>query len=145
MRTGFCIALVLLFTIPRTIGAERRFQRVDVLLPRSGELGELGEEFLKGFLLSLKGDFEVRIWETEANPRRTRTIVSDIALYNKDEIARGIKNDTLFDDLAEEIDRGRKLYNSRVVPELQDASNFFNQALVDVLVKPSGTIESDIW
>ena len=77
--------------------------------------------------------------------RLARTIVSDIALYNKDEIARGIKNDTLFDDLAEEIDRGRKLYNSRVIPELQDASNFFNQALVDVLVKPSGTIESDIW
>ena len=77
--------------------------------------------------------------------RLARTIVSDIALYNKDEITRGIQNDTLFDDLSEEIERGRKLYNSRVVPDLQDKSNFYNQALVDVLVKPSGTIESDIW
>jgi hypothetical protein len=77
--------------------------------------------------------------------RLARTIVSDIALYNKEEIKKGIQNDTLFDDLSEEIERGRKLYNSRVVPALQDSSNFFNQALVDVLVKPSGNIESDIW
>jgi hypothetical protein len=77
--------------------------------------------------------------------RLARTIVSDIALYNKDEIKRGIQNDTLFDDLGEEIERGRKLYNSRVVPDLQATSNLYNQALVDVLVKPAGTIESDIW
>jgi hypothetical protein len=77
--------------------------------------------------------------------RLARTIVSDISLYNKEEIKRGIQNDTLFDDLAEEIERGRKLYNSRVVPELQESSNLYNLALVDVLVKPSGTIESDIW
>jgi len=77
--------------------------------------------------------------------RLARTIVSDIALYNKDEIRRGIQNDTLFDDLSEELERGRKLYNSRVVPELQANANFYNQAIVDVLVKPSGSIESDIW
>ena len=77
--------------------------------------------------------------------RLARTIVSDIALYNKDEIIRGIQNDTLFDDLAEEIERGRKLYASRVAPDIQGTSNFFNEAIVDVLVKQSGSIESDIW
>ena len=77
--------------------------------------------------------------------RLARTIVSDIALYNKEEIKRGIENDTLFEDLAEELERGRKLYSSRVAPELQKKTNFFNQAIVDVLVKPSGSIESDIW
>jgi hypothetical protein len=77
--------------------------------------------------------------------RLARTIVSDIALYNKDEIKRGIENDTLFDDLGEELERGRKLYNSRVTPELQNTTNLFNEAIVDVLVKPSGTIQSDIW
>ncbi len=77
--------------------------------------------------------------------RLARTIVSDIALYNKDEIKRGIQNDTLFDDLGDEIERGRKLYSSRVAPDLQKRTNFYNQAIVDVLVKPSGSIESDIW
>ena len=77
--------------------------------------------------------------------RLARTIVSDIALYNKEEITRGIKNDTLFDDLAEEIERGRKLYASRVSPEINRSTNFFDQAIVDVLVKQSGNIESDIW
>ena len=77
--------------------------------------------------------------------RLARTIVSDIALYNKDEIKRGIENDTLYDDLAEELERGRKLYNSRVVPDISEGENFFNQAIVDVLVKQSAHIESDIW
>lgn len=77
--------------------------------------------------------------------RLARTIVSDIALYNKDEIKRGIQNDTLFEELGDEIERGRKLYSSRVAPDLQKKTNFFNQAIVDVLVKPSGSIESDIW
>ena len=78
MRGCLPVLMALLLTLSGVSLAERRFQRVDVLLPRSGDLGELGEEFLRGFLLSIKGDFEVRIWETEASPRRTRTIVEEV-------------------------------------------------------------------
>jgi hypothetical protein len=77
--------------------------------------------------------------------RLARTIVSDIALYNKDEVTRGIRNDTLFDDLAEEIERGRNLYQSRVAPDVLQATNHYNEAVVDLLVKPNGNIKSDIW
>jgi hypothetical protein len=77
--------------------------------------------------------------------RLARTIVSDIALYNKDDVKRGIENDSLFDDLAGELERGRKLYSSRVAPEIQKATNFYDLAIVDVLVKPNGHIESSIW
>jgi hypothetical protein len=77
--------------------------------------------------------------------RLARTIVSDIALYNKEEVTRGIRNDTLFDDLAEEIERGEKLYRSRVAPDILQTTNHYNEAIVDLLVKPSGNIESDIW
>ena len=77
--------------------------------------------------------------------RLARTIVSDIALYNKEEVTRGIRNDTLFDDLAEEIERGRNLYRSRVAPEILQTTNHYNAAIVDLLVKPNGNIESDIW
>ena len=74
-----------------------------------------------------------------------RTIVSDIALYNKDDVIRGIRNDTLFDDLAGEIERGMNLYRSRVAPGVLQTTNHYNEAIVDLLVKPNGNIESDIW
>ena len=83
--------------------------------------------------------------DPERARRLARTIISDIAIYNKEEIKRGIQNDTLFDDLAEELERGRKLFASRVTPEIQQSSNLYNEAIVNVLVKPSGTVESDIW
>jgi len=77
--------------------------------------------------------------------RLARTIVSDIALYNKEEVTRGIKNDSLFEDLGGEIERGKNLYRSRVTPEVLQTTNHYNEAIVDLLVKPNGNIESDIW
>jgi hypothetical protein len=81
----------------------------------------------------------------EAAARLARTIVSDIALYNEDKIAEGIKNDTLFDVLDETISDGEKLYRERVEPDLIEKTNFYNKAIVDILVKRSGKIESEIW
>lgn len=81
----------------------------------------------------------------EAAARLARTIVSDIALYNKEKVQDGIKNDSIFDVLEEEIQEGEKLYTSRIEPELAGKTNFFNKALVDILIKRSGNIESEIW
>jgi hypothetical protein len=77
--------------------------------------------------------------------RLARTIVSDIALYNRELIKRGIENDSLFDLLAEDLDKGRKLYASRVAPEIMSGKNFYNQAIVDVLIKQYGNVDSKIW
>ena len=42
--------------------------------------------------------------ETEEAARRlARAISSDLALYNEDKIAEGIRNDNLFDAMADEI------------------------------------------
>lgn len=87
----------------------------------------------------------MQIEDADKARRLARTIVSDIALYNRDEIRKGIKNDNLFELLAEELERGKKLYVSRVSPEIQKKVNFYNQAIVDILVKQYGNIESDIW
>jgi hypothetical protein len=81
----------------------------------------------------------------EAAARLARAIVSDIALYNKEKVLVGIKKDILFDILQEEIEEGEKFYHERVDPELSGKTNYFNKAIVDVLVKRSGNIESDIW
>jgi hypothetical protein len=81
----------------------------------------------------------------ESAKRLAKAIVSDIALYNKDRIAEGIQNDNLFDVLEDEIRRGQEMYEGEVGPEVCSTTNFFNEALVDVLVKRTGDIKSKIW
>ncbi len=77
--------------------------------------------------------------------RIARAVVSDIALYNVKKVEEGIRDDSLFDLLKAEIDEGRSYYMSRVDPEIAENTNLFNQALVDVLVKPTGRIPSKAW
>jgi hypothetical protein len=83
--------------------------------------------------------------ETEEAARRlARAIASDLSLYNEDKIVNGITNDNLFDSLAEEIEEGRALYKRRVSPELYPR-NFYDRALVDILIKAKGHIKSKLW
>jgi len=83
--------------------------------------------------------------ETEEAARRlARAIASDLSLYNEEKIVQGIQNDDLFTVLAEEIEEGRALYKSRVSPDLYQ-KNFYDRALVDILVKSKGHIKSRIW
>jgi hypothetical protein len=83
--------------------------------------------------------------ETEEAARRlARAIASDLSLYNEEKIVQGIQNDDLFTALSEEIEEGRALYKSRVSPDLYQ-KNFYDRALVDILVKSKGHIKSKIW
>ena len=80
-----------------------------------------------------------------AAARLARTIVADIALYNREKIQSGIKNDNIFDLLDKELKEGLALYKSRVDKELEKTNNFYNKAVVDILIKRYGTVESGIW
>jgi hypothetical protein len=83
--------------------------------------------------------------ETEEAARRlARAIASDLSLYNEEKIVQGIQQDDLFTVLSEEIEEGRALYKSRVSPDLYQ-KNFYDRALVDILVKSKGHIKSKIW
>jgi len=77
--------------------------------------------------------------------RLARAIVSDIALYNQEKVREGIRNDTLFELLADELSEGREHFYSRVSPELTERSHLYDRAIVDVMVKQAGKIESSIW
>ncbi|MGZ9197336.1 MAG: hypothetical protein ACXW4I_13025 [Candidatus Deferrimicrobiaceae bacterium] len=83
--------------------------------------------------------------DTDVARRIARAVVSDIALYNAKKVEEGVRNDTLFDLLKEEIEEGQVYYTSRVDPEIAKNTNYFDQALVDVLLKPTGRIPSKIW
>ena len=76
--------------------------------------------------------------------RLARAIISDVAIYNKDKVETGIKNDTIFELLTEELEEGRQHFISRVEPDLA-TSNIFEIAVVDVLIKRAGKFESPIW
>lgn len=83
--------------------------------------------------------------ETEEAARRlARAIASDVSLYNEEKIVRGLEQDSLFDELNEEIEEGRALYKSRVSPELYHR-NFYDRALVDILIRSKGHVKSRIW
>jgi hypothetical protein len=83
--------------------------------------------------------------ETEEAARRlARAIASDLSLYNEEKIVRGIEGDRLFEELSEEIEEGRALYKSRVAPQLYPR-NFYDRALVDILVRSKAHIKSNLW
>lgn len=83
--------------------------------------------------------------ENEKDARRlARAIASDLSIYNEEKVAQGVENDNLFVVLAEEIEEGRAHYRSRVSPALYDR-NFFDRALVDIVVRSKSHLPSKLW
>jgi hypothetical protein len=76
--------------------------------------------------------------------RLARAILSDVAMYNPEKVENGIKNDNIFDVLKEELEEGRQHFLSRVSPDVE-ADTIYDIAVVDVLIKRAGKIESSIW
>jgi hypothetical protein len=81
----------------------------------------------------------------ERAKRLARLIMGDIVLYNQDKIAEGIKNDNLFKLLEKELELGRRYYEKNVDPDVAVQVDYFNLAVVDILVKGRGNVESNIW
>ena len=77
--------------------------------------------------------------------RLAKAIASDISLYNEQKIIRGIEQDNLFETLKDEIEEGRELFKTRVSKEVFTQTNFFDRAIVDVIIKPKGHVKSKIW
>jgi hypothetical protein len=81
----------------------------------------------------------------EAAARLARTIIADIALYNREKILDGIKHDNIFDLLEKELKEGLDLYRSRLAPDMDTTNSYYNRSIVDILIKRNGNIESEIW
>ena len=84
------------------------------------------------------------ITDPEAAKRLARTIISDITIYNKEKVKEGLKNDNLFEILKGEIEKGRRVYESRVSPEIVESTNFYDLAIVDVMVQQATDMNSKI-
>ncbi len=77
--------------------------------------------------------------------RLARAIASDISLYNEEKIKEGIANDTFYDAIASELDEGRELYKSRVAPQLFESTNYYDRAVIDIILRSKGHIKSKLW
>jgi len=82
--------------------------------------------------------------DDESAKRLARAIASDISIYNEAKIIKGIEEDALFDILEDQIEEGRAHYNSKVPEEIQ-MKNYFNRAVVDIILKNKAHIKSKIW
>ncbi|MCK9522555.1 MAG: hypothetical protein M0R76_05835 [Proteobacteria bacterium] len=80
----------------------------------------------------------------EAARRLARAIASDLSLYNEEKILEGLQADNLYDVMHDEIEEGRTLFRSRVTDELYD-KNFYDRAIIDLLVKSKGHIKCKLW
>ena len=83
--------------------------------------------------------------ETDKDAQRlARAMASDLSLYNEERIDAALRDDDLFEALGPEIQEAREYYLSRIAASLHDR-NFFDRALVDVLVRSRAHVESTIW
>ena len=76
----------------------------------------------------------------EKAKRFARIIISDIALYNQRLVEEGIRNDNFYSLLESEINEGRELYNSRVLPEIRVHEDYYKQAINEFVEKKRKSI-----
>ncbi len=74
-----------------------------------------------------------------------RAIASDISIYNTDSIAEALKQDNLFEALADELEEGRSLFHARVSAEIAQNTNIFEKAIIDIIVASRAHVKTPIW
>ncbi|HUP42942.1 MAG TPA: hypothetical protein VM599_07000, partial [Thermoanaerobaculia bacterium] len=62
--------------------------------------------------------------------RLARLLVSEIQLYNQEEVDAGRRNRDLYERLKDDIDRSRQLYDERVDAGVRERTDYFYQELV---------------
>ena len=72
---------------------------------------------------------EVQPREFDEARRLARLILSDIVIYNREKVDRGIREDQFFEVLKAEIDEGRAYYDSRVSFRVRQNTEFFSETL----------------
>ncbi len=67
--------------------------------------------------------------------RFARLLVSEIKLYNEQQVAEGRSQNDLYRRLREYIDRSREMYDQRVKPEVAQRYDYFHHELVNTLAE----------
>lgn len=74
--------------------------------------------------------------EADRKARRlARALVSDILVYNRDKRDAALAEGSLVQALGQEIKKSWELYKERVTPEVATSTNYFKEALNDILAE----------
>jgi hypothetical protein len=73
---------------------------------------------------------EVRLEEAR---RFARLLVSEIKLYNEEQVERGREACDIYQRLREDIDRSREMFDKRIAAEIRGRQDFFHAELVRIL------------
>jgi hypothetical protein len=65
--------------------------------------------------------------------RLARLLVSEIKLYNEEQVDEGRRSRDIYERLKEDIDRSRQMYEERVEPRILRSTDYFYQELVRIL------------
>lgn len=65
--------------------------------------------------------------------RLARLLVSEIKLYNEEQVEEGRRNRDIYERLKEDIDRSRQMYDERVDARILRSTDYFYQELVRIL------------
>ncbi|MCB1037342.1 MAG: hypothetical protein KDD47_26160, partial [Acidobacteria bacterium] len=69
----------------------------------------------------------------ETAKRLARLLVSEIKLYNEEQVAEGQLSNDIYERLKEDIDRSRQMYEERVDEQVRATNDYFYQELVRTL------------
>jgi hypothetical protein len=65
--------------------------------------------------------------------RFARLLVSEIKLYNEDDVERGRASRDLYQRLKDDIDRSREMYEKRIPSDVRESRDYFREELVRIL------------
>jgi hypothetical protein len=65
--------------------------------------------------------------------RLARLLVSEIKLYNEEQVEEGRRQRDIYPRLQEDIDRSRQMYEERVDPRVRDEVDYFHQEMINIL------------
>jgi len=65
--------------------------------------------------------------------RFARLLVSEIKLYNEEEVEKGRAGKDLYQRLKEDVDRSREMFDKRIPPEVRSRRDYFHDELVRIL------------
>jgi hypothetical protein len=65
--------------------------------------------------------------------RLSRTILSDIDLYNPDKVAAAVKEGNFQAVFEDDLNEGLKLYRKRISEDVRNKGDFFEEAMADFI------------
>ncbi|HJV64359.1 MAG TPA: response regulator [Geomonas sp.] len=81
--------------------------------------------------------------EAEVKAKRlARIIVSDIVLYNQAKVEQGVRENSFYALLADDIKEGERLYRQRVSEEVREQTSFLKDAFEDLIAKKRAELRS---